>query len=141
MFFSRIYFNQIHCWLLHFLYFFSYYIFTHCDFKSLTTRIFLAILVSLYISKRGYDKKSLSLSGALAATGVGFITTLANLSSFVCLLTFFVTSSFFTKWKSERKRLLEENFKEGEIFKICKVCMNWIFSTFFFKKNLILCTI
>eukprot|EP00111_Clytia_hemisphaerica_P016673 TCONS_00049430-protein len=91
----------------------SYYIFTHCDFKNLTTRIFLASLVSVYTSKRGYDKKSLSFSGSLSAIVVGFLTTVANLSSFVCLLTFFVTSSFFTKWRSDRKRLIEENFKEG----------------------------
>jgi len=81
--------------------------------KTLPIRIMFSMLVSMAISKRGYRKKSLNLSGAIAAFFVGFIVSLASYQYFVCLLVFFITSSFVTKLKSERKRRLEEHFQEG----------------------------
>lgn len=82
-------------------------------FQDLTMRFVVAIALSLYISRLGYHKKSLSFSGALAAVFVGFLTTLASYAYFLCLLTFFVTSSYFTTWNSKRKKKLEQNFSEG----------------------------
>lgn len=76
-------------------------------------RLPFAIIVSLILAKRGYDKNSLNVSGALLAIVVGIILSLASYAFFGCLFTFFVTSSMLTKWKSQRKVKVEENFKEG----------------------------
>eukprot|EP00794_Sanderia_malayensis_P013002 gene13001-14341_t len=71
------------------------------------------IMKAIGISVRGYRKKSLSLSGAISAVIVGFCLTLANYCYFLSLICFFFTSSFWTKWKSEKKKKIEEQFKEG----------------------------
>ena len=76
-------------------------------------RIAFAIMVSLFISIRGFRKKSLDLSGSITAVIVGFCMTLSNTAFFVVLLVFFVTSSMLTKFKSEIKRRIEDDFKEG----------------------------
>jgi len=76
-------------------------------------RFIFALIVSLILAKRGYSRNSLSLSGALLAIVVGVVVTIASYGFFSCLLTFFVTSSLLTKWKSQRKRSVEEGFKEG----------------------------
>lgn len=80
---------------------------------SLPFRMCFATLASLAISYRGYKKNSLNLSGAIAAVFVGFLLTLANYCFFVSLLAFFVSSSSWTKWKSEKKKNIEEQHKEG----------------------------
>lgn len=76
-------------------------------------RIAFAVMVSLLISIRGYRKKSLDLSGSITAILVGFFMTLSSTAFFVVLLVFFVTSSMLTKFKSEIKRRIEDDFKEG----------------------------
>ena len=45
---------------------------------------------------------------------MGFVLTLTSYSFLACLMTFFVTSSKVTKFRSERKRKTEGSFKEGE---------------------------
>ena len=42
----------------------------------------------------------------------------------MCLMTFFVTSSKVTKFRSDRKRKTEGNFKEGEDIILLKVNFN-----------------
>ncbi|XP_068633477.1 transmembrane protein 19 [Battus philenor] len=69
--------------------------------------------IPLFICVYGYKKKSLNCSGALFAFLVGFVLTLANLCFFVDLLVFFVTSSKATKLKSNMKKKIEADFKEG----------------------------
>ena len=69
----------------------------------------LSLLISLY----GWKKRSLSLSGAMAAVVVGFVLTAASACFSVTLLVFFFTSSRLTKWRGKEKRKLEEDFKEG----------------------------
>lgn len=69
----------------------------------------LSLLISLY----GWKKRSLSLSGAVAAVVVGFVLTAASACFSVTLLVFFFTSSRLTKWRGKEKRKLEEDFKEG----------------------------
>jgi len=68
---------------------------------------------SIAVSAVGLRKNSLSFSGALAAVMVGFTLTMASYCFFSCLLTFFISSSFWTKWKSDKKRKVEGDFKEG----------------------------
>jgi uncharacterized membrane protein len=56
---------------------------------------------------------------------MGFMLTLTSYSFLMCLVTFFVTSSKVTKFRSERKRKTEEGFKEGEDITVFKV--NFLF--------------
>lgn len=79
------------------------------DFLS----ILLVILSGLF-AYRGYKKSSLSLDGALAAFVVGVIHGLAGLPFFLVLAVFFFSSSYLTKLKSDQKKLIEEDFKEGQ---------------------------
>jgi len=72
-----------------------------------------ATVVPVIIVSWGHTRKSLSRSGALLALLVGFCLTLAHYSFFLCLLTFFVTSSKATKYKQDMKKKLEVDFKEG----------------------------
>lgn len=81
--------------------------------QELSVRTSFAAVISLYLAKRGYDKNSLNLSGALLAVIVGFIISVASYAFFACLFTFFVTSTILTKWKSQRKMQVEENYKVG----------------------------
>lgn len=69
----------------------------------------LSVLISLY----GWKKRSLNVSGAVAAVVVGFLLTAASACFCVSLLAFFFTSSRLTKWRSREKTKLEEDFKEG----------------------------
>lgn len=55
---------------------------------------------------------------------MGFVLTLTSYSFLACLMTFFVTSSKVTKFRSERKRKTEEGFKEGEAISLLKVNFN-----------------
>lgn len=44
---------------------------------------------------------------------MGFILTLTNYAHLACLMTFFVSSSLATKFRSHKKRKIEADFKEG----------------------------
>lgn len=79
------------------------------------SRFLFALALSVLISVYGLKKRSLNLSGAIAAIVVGFVLTAANACFCVSLLAFFFTSSRLTKWRSRDKRKLEEEFKEGEV--------------------------
>jgi uncharacterized membrane protein len=62
----------------------------------------------------GYKKRSLSTSGAIAGCLVGFVTCLCGgYRAALTLIAFFISSSFFTKYSSHRKKALEDEFKEG----------------------------
>ena len=76
-------------------------------------RFGFAIGLSVFISLYGWRKRSLNLSGALAAVVVGFVLTAASACFCVSLLVFFFTSSRLTKWRGQDKQKLEEDFKEG----------------------------
>ena len=81
--------------------------------NSFIFRFIFSWLSSILVSVRGYSKQSLNFSGALAAVIVGFTLTLAGYAFFASLLAFYTTSSLWTKWKSDKKRKIEEDFKEG----------------------------
>lgn len=72
-----------------------------------------AIIMPIAVARWGLSKRSLSLSGAASGMVVGFLLTLSSYVFLVNLLVFFVSSSKATKFKSEAKKKLEENFKEG----------------------------
>lgn len=68
----------------------------------------LSSLLVVYTQK----KKSLSKDGALGAFILGMATFSSSLYVFtVVLLTFFLTSSKLTKFKAERKRVLEADYE------------------------------
>eukprot|EP00112_Aurelia_sp_Birch-Aquarium-sp1_P008998 Seg2007.7 transcript_id=Seg2007.7/GoldUCD/mRNA.D3Y31 product="Transmembrane protein 19" protein_id=Seg2007.7/GoldUCD/D3Y31 len=76
-------------------------------------KLCFAFTAAIALSVRGYKRKSLNLSGAVCAVLVGFTLTLANYCFFTTLLAFFASSSFWTRWKAEKKRKIEAGFKEG----------------------------
>lgn len=77
------------------------------------TRWLVAVLTPILIVCWGLKRRSLSLSGAAMGLVVGFVITLSSYIFLACLLTFFVTASRATKFRSDIKRTLEEEFKEG----------------------------
>ena len=79
-----------------------------------TLRLFASVALSLFISWYGVRRRSLSLSGGLAAIIVGVVLTAASGSFCLALLSFFLTSSRLTKWKVGEKKKLEHDHKEGE---------------------------
>ncbi|XP_078000260.1 transmembrane protein 19-like [Glandiceps talaboti] len=76
-------------------------------------RYLFALLLPIYIAKRGYRKQSLDMGGAVAALAVGFIMTISNYCFCAALLIFFFTGSKITKLKAEKKKLLDPEYKEG----------------------------
>lgn len=76
-------------------------------------RAAFAVLSCLVIVRHGLKKKSLDLTGAVASVVVGFILTLSNLCFFASCVTFFLTSSKLTRFKSDVKEKIEDDFKKG----------------------------
>lgn len=76
-------------------------------------RWLVAITLPLIIMYGGLKKKSISTSGAILGYLIGFLLTLTNYAFMACLVVFFVSSSWATKYKSQLKKNLEEDFKEG----------------------------
>lgn len=72
-----------------------------------------AVLVPVLMAKHGTSSGSLSVSGALAGMLVGFIVTLSNYCFLGALLAFFISASKATKFRSDKKKKFEDNFKEG----------------------------
>lgn len=80
---------------------------------QLIRRCLVSFFVSFLISLYGLKKRSLSLSGGLAAIIVGFVLTVANGCFCAALLAFFITSSRLTKWRGKEKQKIEDDYKEG----------------------------
>ena len=76
-------------------------------------RVLSALLIAVLIAGYGYSKQSLSLSGALAAVGVGTLTFFVQVKFGLVLILFFFTSSRITKIGSEKKKILEHDFVVG----------------------------
>lgn len=79
----------------------------------LYSRLLQAITFTSFIVLRGYRKKSLSFSGSVAASIVGFLICLTGFKFTAVLGVFFFSSSFLTKYKQDVKKNIEEDFKEG----------------------------
>ena len=61
----------------------------------------------------GVRRKSLDLSGGVAAISVGFVLTVDSVCFCVSLLVFFFTSSQLTRWRGREKEKYEDEHKEG----------------------------
>ncbi|KAF4532227.1 hypothetical protein B566_EDAN004313 [Ephemera danica] len=77
------------------------------------TRWLVSTLLPILIAVWGLKKRSLNISGALFGLLVGFVLTLSSYCFLACLLTFFVTSSKATKFRADKKKKMEKQFKEG----------------------------
>uniref|UniRef100_A0A1B6DT90 Transmembrane protein 19 n=1 Tax=Clastoptera arizonana TaxID=38151 RepID=A0A1B6DT90_9HEMI len=76
-------------------------------------RWLMSVLTPVLIAAWGLKKHAVSISGAIMGLFVGFILTLSSYLFLSCLFTFFITGSKVTKFRSEKKRKLEKDFKEG----------------------------
>ncbi|KAJ3334188.1 Transmembrane protein 19 [Blyttiomyces sp. JEL0837] len=76
--------------------------------------ILLALIACLGLAYHGLSKKSLSLSGAIAASIIGLLTFTHPSYIFTSgLLTFYLSSSFLTKLGKKRKASIEEGSGSG----------------------------
>ena len=76
-------------------------------------RIVWAIVIATLLSLHGLKKKSLSLSGAMAAFFVGFCSFAVGVRFGVILILFYFTGSQLTKMGKVRKAQLEEDYTVG----------------------------
>lgn len=75
---------------------------------------FLGLAGSLFIATAAYWKRSLSLTGAAAAVGVGTVLyALGSLPWFGLMIGFFVSSSVLTKWKKHKKEQAERKYEKS----------------------------
>ena len=81
--------------------------------SMIATRAIVATALATLLAYHGHRKKSLSKSGAAAAFAVGFFSFLASYRFGVTLILFYQSSSSLTKYKSEIKKKIESDFKEG----------------------------
>ncbi|XP_072751914.1 transmembrane protein 19 isoform X2 [Anoplolepis gracilipes] len=72
-----------------------------------------AVVIPSFFLLWGWHKKSVNVSGAILGLVVGFILTLSSFAHLSALVTFFVTGSKVTKFRSEKKKTFEIDFKEG----------------------------
>ncbi|KAE8741148.1 hypothetical protein FOCC_FOCC013310 [Frankliniella occidentalis] len=77
------------------------------------TRWLASTLIPLVIVLHALRKKQVSTSGAALGSVIAFILSLASYSFLACLIAFFFSSSKATKFRQEKKKKLEEHFKEG----------------------------
>uniref|UniRef100_A0ABM0MNU2 Transmembrane protein 19 n=1 Tax=Saccoglossus kowalevskii TaxID=10224 RepID=A0ABM0MNU2_SACKO len=75
-------------------------------------RFLFAFLLPIYFTRTGLNKKSLDVSGAVAALVVGFVMTISNYCFCAALIVFFITGSKVTKFKAERKRQIDPQYQE-----------------------------
>ena len=83
-------------------------------FYLILIRITFSFIVASLISYRGLKKKRLSISGALSAWFVGFITGLSGFRFFSCLIIFYFSSSKLTKFGYKIKYKVQDEYEIGE---------------------------
>jgi len=76
-------------------------------------RSILSLSLAFLIAARGYKRKSLDWTGAVAGFLTGFITFFCGFRLGTTLILFFVSSSILTKFNQSKKARLESEFKEG----------------------------
>ncbi|KAI0563392.1 hypothetical protein FGB62_40g214 [Gracilaria domingensis] len=81
---------------------------------SETLRVLVAILFATTLAVRGRRRKSLSPSGAVAAFVVGFLSFAASLRFGLTLLSFYLSATRATKYKSDYKRRIEDGFTAAQ---------------------------
>ena len=77
-------------------------------------RIVLGAVLATYLASHGLQRNSLSVSGAIAAFSVGFISFLASYRFGLVLILFYYTSSKLTKVDEKKKSSFEDDFKKVE---------------------------
>ncbi|KAI8970952.1 integral membrane protein DUF92-domain-containing protein [Pilobolus umbonatus] len=91
-------------------------------------RYIFALCVSTLIVLHSRHKKSLSVDGAMAAFILGMMTFSSHLTVFtVVLLGFFVSSSKLTKFKADRKRILEAEYEAASERNMIQVICNGLY--------------
>lgn len=81
--------------------------------QALLLRYALAGAVALGLSYHGLSKKSLSISGSIAAVVVGFTSFACSYRFGFILIAFYYSSSKFTKFKQDYKASIEEDYAVG----------------------------
>jgi uncharacterized protein (TIGR00297 family) len=76
-------------------------------------RPLVAAALSILIALRSWRKKSLSTSGAVAGAIILTLSLMSGLRFGAVILAFFFSSSHLTKYKSDVKQNIEEDFKQG----------------------------
>jgi uncharacterized protein (TIGR00297 family) len=92
-------------------------------------RCVIAIILALLLSVHGYTKKSLDISGCIAACFVGFICLATSYRFGLLLLLFYYSSSKLTKLKENIKIKLEEDYSLGGQRNWIQVFANSILAT------------
>lgn len=77
------------------------------------TRWLASTLIPLALVLHALRRKHVSKSGAILGSIIAFALSLASYSFLACLIAFFFSSSQATKFRQDRKKKLEEHFKEG----------------------------
>ncbi|KAI6653355.1 Transmembrane protein 19-like [Oopsacas minuta] len=96
------------------------------DLFHFTVSFVLTLIIAVY----GYKRKSLSIDGAMYSVIVGHTLTFANAAFFSCLITFFLTGSKLTKYKSAKKFAnLEQEHITGGRRTYLQVLCNGLVST------------
>ncbi|MFS1511954.1 DUF92 domain-containing protein [Chengkuizengella sp. SCS-71B] len=77
------------------------------------TEWIIGFLGSFMIAGLAFWKKSLSLSGSLMAICIGTLMyALVSLAWYGTLIAFFISSSLLTKWKQNRKKMIEHSYEK-----------------------------
>ncbi|XP_065200158.1 transmembrane protein 19 [Planococcus citri] len=77
------------------------------------SRWLTATLIPSTFAIWGYRRKSVNFSGALLGWIFSFILSLSSYPFLACLIAFFLSGSQATKFRADKKRKFEENFKPG----------------------------
>jgi len=97
--------------------------------NSIVIRILLAIVISISLAFHGFSKKSLDITGSIAAILVGFIAFATSYRFGIILILFYYTSSKLTKVKEDVKQRLESNYMQGGQRNYVQVFANSILAT------------
>ena len=76
-------------------------------------RMPLAVVLALFLSVRGYRRRSLSYDGACLAFVVGLVSCAASIKLGLTLIAFFLGSSKVTRIGAERKKKIEDGHQVG----------------------------
>ncbi|XP_076244185.1 transmembrane protein 19 [Calliopsis andreniformis] len=76
-------------------------------------RWLISVVIPFLIALWGYRRKSVDVGGAILGLFMGFVMTITSFAHLACLFAFFITASKVTKFRSDKKRKIEADFKEG----------------------------
>lgn len=92
-------------------------------------RTVLALIFAISLAYRGWKRKSLSISGSIAAFIVGFIAFATSYCHGTILIMFYLTGSRVTRIKENVKATLEVNYQHGGQRNYIQVLTNSILAT------------